>query len=59
MPFGYHLATVDVFEDGDGTFLVYSCEVEPDDAKAHHGPRLRRPRRGPEGPRRGLTRPVR
>jgi uncharacterized protein YndB with AHSA1/START domain len=33
MPFGYHLATIDVFEDGDGTFLVYSCEVEPDDAK--------------------------
>jgi len=34
MPFGYHLATVDVFKDGDGdgTFLVYSCEVEPDEA---------------------------
>jgi hypothetical protein len=34
MPLGYHLATVDVFQDGDsdGTFLVYSCEVEPDDA---------------------------
>ena len=34
MPFGYHLATVDVFADGDGpgTFLVYSCEVEPDEA---------------------------
>jgi uncharacterized protein YndB with AHSA1/START domain len=34
MPLGYHLTTVDVFEDGDGTFLVFSCEVEPDDAKA-------------------------
>jgi uncharacterized protein YndB with AHSA1/START domain len=34
MPFGYHLATVDVFQDGDSdtTFLVYSCEVEPDEA---------------------------
>jgi hypothetical protein len=34
MPFGYHLATIDVFADGDGpgTFLVYSCEVEPDEA---------------------------
>lgn len=34
MPLGYHLTTVDLFEDGDGTLLVYSCEVEPDDAKA-------------------------
>lgn len=42
MPLGYHLATVDVFEDdsGDGTFLVYSCEVEPDDAKAIMDPVL-------------------
>jgi uncharacterized protein YndB with AHSA1/START domain len=31
MPFEYHLATIDVFADGDGTFLVYSCEVEPSD----------------------------
>lgn len=30
----YHLATIDVFEDGDGSFVVYSCEVKPDDAKA-------------------------
>jgi carbon monoxide dehydrogenase subunit G len=27
----YHLATIDVFEDGDGAFLVYSCDLEPGD----------------------------
>lgn len=30
-PMGSHLATVDVFEDGDGAFLVYSCDIDPDD----------------------------
>lgn len=30
-PMGSHLATVDVFEDGDGSFLVYSCDISPDD----------------------------
>jgi carbon monoxide dehydrogenase subunit G len=30
-PMGTHLATVDVFEDGDGSFLVYSCDISPDD----------------------------
>lgn len=40
MPFGFHLATVDVFGDGDGdgTFLVYSCEIEPDEGKAMFDP---------------------
>jgi carbon monoxide dehydrogenase subunit G len=40
MPFGFHLATVDVFADGDGdgTFLVYSCEIEPDEGKAMFDP---------------------
>jgi carbon monoxide dehydrogenase subunit G len=38
MPFGFHLATVDVFEDGDGTFLVYSLEIEPDEGKAMFDP---------------------
>lgn len=26
-----HLATIDVIEDGDGTFLVYHCDVSPDE----------------------------
>lgn len=36
----YHLATIDVFADGDGpgAFVVYSCEVRPDDAKALFDP---------------------
>lgn len=38
MPFGYHLATIDVFPDGDGTLLVYSCEIEPDEGKAMFDP---------------------
>lgn len=38
MPFGFHLATVDVFEDGEGTFLVYSLEIEPDEGKAMFDP---------------------
>lgn len=43
MPLEYHLATVDVFEDdpaGKGTFLVYSCEVKPDEAADLLGPVL-------------------
>jgi carbon monoxide dehydrogenase subunit G len=41
MEIGYHLATVDVFDDGqDRTFLVYSCEIEPDDAAGLMGPVL-------------------
>lgn len=40
MPVEFHLATVDVFADGDGdsAFLVYSCEVLPDDGKALFDP---------------------
>ncbi len=26
-----HRCTIDVLEDGDGTLLVYSCDVEPDE----------------------------
>jgi hypothetical protein len=26
----HHLATIDVLEDGDGSLLVYSCDVSPD-----------------------------
>jgi carbon monoxide dehydrogenase subunit G len=40
MPVEFHLATVDVFADGEGTgtFLVYSCEVAPDEGKALFDP---------------------
>ncbi|MEJ5254807.1 MAG: SRPBCC family protein [Acidimicrobiales bacterium] len=27
----HHLATVDVLEDGDGSLLVYACDVRPDE----------------------------
>ena len=30
VPVEQHLATVDVFEDGDGALVVYSCDVAPD-----------------------------
>jgi carbon monoxide dehydrogenase subunit G len=30
----HHLATVDVLEDGDGSLLVYACDVRPDDVVA-------------------------
>jgi uncharacterized protein YndB with AHSA1/START domain len=29
----YHLGTIDVLPDGDGTLVVYSTEVKPDEAK--------------------------
>lgn len=34
----HHLATVDVIEDGDGSLLVYACDVRPDDLAALLGP---------------------
>jgi hypothetical protein len=27
----HHLATIDVIPDGDGSLLIYSCDVRPDD----------------------------
>lgn len=33
MPLEFHLATVDVLPDGDGSLVIYSTEVVPDDAK--------------------------
>jgi carbon monoxide dehydrogenase subunit G len=30
----HHLVTVDVIEDGDGSLLVYACDVRPDDVVA-------------------------
>ena len=34
MPLEYHLGTLDVLPSGDGSLVVYSTEVLPDDAKA-------------------------
>lgn len=31
MPVEFHLGTVDVLEDGDGSLVVYSTDVKPDD----------------------------
>lgn len=30
IPVDYHLATIDVLEDGDGTLIVYGVDVKPD-----------------------------
>lgn len=30
IPVEYHLATIDVLEDGDGTLIVYGADVRPD-----------------------------
>lgn len=32
MPVDYHLGTVDVLEDGAGSLVIYSTEIEPGDA---------------------------
>jgi len=34
MPLDFHLGTVDVLPDGDGSLVIYSTEVSPDEAKA-------------------------
>jgi uncharacterized protein YndB with AHSA1/START domain len=33
-----HLATIDVLDDSGSSIVVYSCDVEPDDAAAMLGP---------------------
>jgi hypothetical protein len=40
MPLEYHLGTIDVLPDRDGALVIYSTEVEPDDAKAMFDPVL-------------------
>ncbi len=30
IPVEYHLATIDVLEDGDGTLIIYGVDVKPD-----------------------------
>ena len=36
----YHLGTVDVLDDGDGSLVIYSTEVKPDDMKAMLDPAI-------------------
>ncbi len=40
MPLDFHLETVDVLPDGDGSLVIYSTEVSPDDAKAMIDPAI-------------------
>lgn len=40
MPLEFHLGTVDVFADGDGSLVVYSTDVKPDEAKAMIDPAI-------------------
>ncbi|MGE3795769.1 MAG: SRPBCC family protein [Dehalococcoidia bacterium] len=40
MPLQFHLGTVDVLPDGDGSLVVYSTEVVPDDAKPLFDPAI-------------------
>jgi len=40
MPTEYHLATIDVLDDGDGSLVVYSCEILPDELKEILDPTL-------------------
>jgi len=40
MPLEFHLGTVDVLPDGDGSLVVYSTEVQPDEAKAMIDPAI-------------------
>jgi carbon monoxide dehydrogenase subunit G len=38
MPMEYHLATITVAEDGDGSVLTWAYDVRPDDLAAMFGP---------------------
>lgn len=40
MPLEFHLGTVDVLPDGDGSLVIYSTEVQPDSAKAMVDPAI-------------------
>jgi hypothetical protein len=40
MPIEFHLGTVDVLPDGDGSLLIYSTEILPDDMKAAVDPAI-------------------
>jgi len=38
MPIDFHLGTLDVIEDGEGSLVIYSQQVEPDELGPHVGP---------------------
>ncbi len=40
IPVEYHLSTIDVLPDGDGTLIVYGVEVRPDMLKDILGPTI-------------------
>jgi hypothetical protein len=40
MPLDFHLGTVDVLAEGDGSLVIYSTDVAPDDAKALFDPSI-------------------
>jgi hypothetical protein len=40
MPLEFHLGTVDVLPDGDGSLVVYSTDVLPDDVKPVFDPAI-------------------
>ena len=58
IPVEYHLSTIDVLEDGDGTLIVYGVDVQPDMLEGHPRPHDRRRGRGDEEALRGLTQHV-
>ena len=39
-PLDFHLGTVDVLPDGDGSLVIYSTDVSPDETKALFDPAL-------------------
>jgi hypothetical protein len=38
MPVDFHLATIDVLEDGDGALVIYGADLEPDEVADVMGP---------------------
>jgi hypothetical protein len=40
IPVEFHLSTIDVLEDGDGTLIVYGVDVRPDMLKDILGPTI-------------------
>lgn len=40
LPVEFHLGTIDVLDDGDGSLVIYSTDIEPGDMAALLGPAL-------------------
>ena len=40
IPVEFHLSTIDVLEDGDGTLIVYGVDVRPDELSGILGPTI-------------------